>query len=86
MKRRQKKGFKYSEKALIKDITRAAKELEYSEDWTQTLIEKTVGAVNKYLDTHVIVEDIDLKKIIDKKLADLDKDLAFVIKNHDKII
>ena len=86
MKRRQKKSFKYSEKKLIAEITRAAKELDYSEDWTKTLIEKIVGAVDKHLDTHVIVEGDDLKKIIDKKLADLDRDLAFVIKNHDKII
>ena len=86
MKRRQKKGFKYSEKKLVAEIKRAAKELEYSEDWTQTLVEKTVGAVDRYLDTHVIVVDDDLKKVIDKKLAELDRDLAFVLKNHDKII
>ena len=86
MLKKQKKVYRYSEKKLVEEIRRAAKELEYSEDWTKTLIEKTVGAVDKYLDTHVIVEDNDLKKLVDKKLADLDKDLAFVIKNRDKII
>lgn len=86
MKKRQKKSYRYSEEALKKEITRAAKELDYSADWTQTIIEKTVGAVDRYLDTHVIVIDDDLKKIIDKKLGELDRDLAFAIKHHDKII
>ena len=45
-----------------------------------------VDRVDQYLALHVIVDDDDIKEVVEERLSELDEDLALLLKHQDKLI
>ena len=86
MRKKRKAKFQYSEKKLRNRILQGARELEYANDWGEVLADKVVDRVDQYLALHVIVDDDDLKEVVEERLSELDEDLALLLKHQDKLI
>jgi hemerythrin len=86
MRKKKKAKLQYSEKKLRNEILRGARELEYAKDWGEVLADKVIDRVDQYLALHVIVDDDDIKKVVEERLSELDEDLALLLKHHNKLI
>lgn len=86
MRKKKNTKFQYSEKKLRNRILQGARELEYADDWGEILADKVIDRVDQYLALHVIVDDNDIKEVIEERLSELDEDLALLLKHQDKLI
>lgn len=76
----------FSVEDLKQDILREAKKLKISETVAQTVADRTIEKVGKWIEKRAAVTNDDLNRQIAKELQKYNADLAYVYQNRGKII
>jgi len=76
----------YSGADLRAQILADAKALKLPEKWAETIADKTVQHVNKWIKGRGAVTDADLSRVAYEKLREYSADLAYIHKNRGKIL
>lgn len=81
-----KKKQEYSSKKLKEEILHNAKALNIAEKWAETVADKTVKHVDKWVKGRGAVTESDIRRVASEKLETLNPDIAYIFKNRGKII
>lgn len=76
----------FSVEGLKKDILGEAKKLKVPETVAQTMADRTIEKVGKWIEKRAAVTSDDLNRQIAKELQKYNADLAYVYQNRGKII
>ena len=79
-------SYEYSHDGVKQSILYHARGLRMPEKWSEKIAERVAKSVDKWIADKTIVTEKDLKKRICEELEVLSPDIAFVYKNHGKII
>ena len=80
------KAVEFSGAQLKADILKEARALRRPPGAAEQVAERTVKYVEKWLEGRKVVTQDDLDRVTAKKLRELDKDLAYIYRNRDKIV
>ena len=73
-------------KELVKELKIHARAVGIPEGSAESFIDATLKSVKKSLKNKTVITRADLSRIVAKELKKYNQDLAYVYKNHDKII
>ena len=76
----------YASKSLRQAVLADARALGIAEKWAETIANKTVDHVNKWIKNRGAVTESDIRRVAYKKLQELNPDIAYIYKNRDKIL
>lgn len=86
MKKETRKKYIFSSEKLRKDLLAESRALRIHVGFAEIITEKCTKSVEKYLETHPVVTEADIEKIVYTELKKYHKDLAYIYHNRDKII
>lgn len=81
-----KKVQEYSSERLKKEIMANAKSLNIAEKWAETIANKTAKHVDAWVKGRGVVTESDIRRVACEKLEILSPDIAYIYKNHGKIL
>ncbi|MBR3164025.1 hypothetical protein IKF15_01860 [Candidatus Saccharibacteria bacterium] len=79
-------SYEYSHEGIKQSILCHARGMRLPEKWSEKIAERAAQGVDKWIEDKEVVTEEDLKQRICKELETLSPDIAFVYKNHGKII
>jgi hypothetical protein len=86
LRKKKKIVYEYSRRGVKESILRHARSTKVAPGWAEQIAERVASDVDAWIADKDIVTENDLRKKIIKELDVLCPDIAYVYKNHDKII
>jgi 2-phosphoglycerate kinase len=85
-RKKKKVIYEYSRSDIKRSILQHARSTKVAPGWAEQIAERVADDVDKWIANKDIITENDLRKKIIKELDVLCPDIAYVYKNHDKII
>ena len=84
--KKKKITYEYSSSDVKNSILRNARSIGLPEGWAKQIATRVAKQIDTWIADKEIVTESDLRRQIAKELKELNPDLAYAYKNHDKII